>query len=769
MSRHRKENTALQKPSPLPGTIFLAVLLALYVARLFVPEDPGSRQGYGAPYTMLWLLLVTVWFVTQLRRGGVTVVASWTDAFILLLVAWCVVSGIVAFVSGSPRPALNATWDWIAVGIGYFMARQLIRGPMAARAIIAIMIGVAVGIALLGIYQAAIELPQDQARYESNKEDTLALYQATGQWLPLGSNLRQQFENRLYSGQPTAMFALTNSLAGFLVPWLVALVGVVLLGRGRQSVAAKKSVSNDPPPDFDRLVLRCRFAVQLILVLILVTGLWWTHSRSGIIAMLLGCATLCCVYGSSYKQFSRRSRWGLLVAISFLVVGIAFLINNRFPFSHLGQAAYRSLHYRFEYWWSTFQMIAENPLFGCGPGQFQDIYTRYKLPGASETVQDPHNWLLEVWATSGTLAMLALVASLVTIAWAGRRQVASDSRESDRLETISCGRRAAVKESSDLTLPGGPLGGGLAGLLLGMAIAWPTGFTTSRPAMLLLMASIAVTWFGLRHWVYNGVLRHGVPMVAAGALLVNLLAAGGITYPCIADSLWLLLAMTLNLVDYGKQPIAGRQPSVHALSQTSGTMISIVLGGLLLGAMVTEYQPVLGARLQLGLASSSLAEGKTGLVRQNLEAAVAADRWSGVAAQRLAFCRLEDYRQQPQESVLTLFEQANSRMLRLAPKRSGFWQQSAEAHRVIFDESSRRGDLLRAIQDVQHALKLYPTLAELHLLLAKLYWLDDQDGLARESAQRALELDNQMQAAGHTDRQLDKIMRRELEEKLAPN
>jgi hypothetical protein len=764
MSRHRKENTALQKPSPLPGTIFLAVLLALYVARLFVPEDPGSRQGYGAPYTMLWLLLATAWFVTQLRRGGVTVVASWTDAFILLLVAWCVVSGIVAFVSGSPRPALNATWDWISVGLGYFMARQLIRGPMEARSIIAIMIGVAVGLALLGFYQVAIQLPEDQACYERNKDDTLALYQATGQWLPLGSNLRQQFENRLYSGQPTATFALTNSLAGFLVPWLVALAGVVLLGRGRQPAAVKRSPRNDLSPDFDRFVLCCSFAVQLILVLILVSGLCWTHSRSGIIATLLGCATLCCLYGPSYQQFSRRLRWGLLIVLSFLVVGVAVLINNRLPLSHLGQAAYRSLHYRFEYWWSTCQMIAENLLFGCGPGQFQDIYTRYKLPGASETVQDPHNWLLEVWATSGTLAMLALAASLVATAWTGRWQVAPDSHESDLSETTSYGLSVAAKGSSDLAI-----GGGLAGLLLGMAIAWLTGFSTSRPAMLLLLASIVVTWLGLRHWVRDGVLRHGVPMVAAGALLVNLFAAGGITYPCIADSLWLLLAMTLNLVDYVKAPVAGRQPSIHPLSQTSGILISLLLGGLLLGAMVTEYQPVLGARLRLGLASSSLADGQTDLVRQNLEAAVAADRWSGVAAQRLAFRRLEDYRQQPQASVLTLFEQANSRMLRLAPKRSRFWQQSAEAHRVIFDESSRREDLLHAIQDVQHALKLYPTLAELHLLLAELYWLDDQDGLARGSAIRALELDDQMQAAGHADRQLDKIMRRELEQKLAPN
>ena len=764
MSRRRKENTALQKPFPLPGTIFLAVLLALYVARLFVPEDPGSRQGHGAPYIMLWLLLATVWFLIQLHRGNVTIVASWPDAFVLFLVIWSVVSGIVAFASGSPRPALNATWDWISVGLGYFMARQLIRGPMAARSIMAIMIGVAVGLALLGIYQVAIELPADQARYERNKDDTLALYQATGHWLPPGSNLRQQFENRLYAGQPTATFALTNSLAGFLTPWLVALTGVVLSGRWRQPAVVKKSARNDQSPDFDRFVLRCSFAAQLILVLILASGLYWTHSRSGVIATLLGCATLCWLYGPSYRQFSRRWRWGLLFLLSFSVIGVGVLINNRFSLSHLGQAAYQSLRYRFEYWWSTCQMIAENPLFGCGPGQFQDIYTRHKLPGASETIQDPHNWLLDVWATSGTLAMLALVASLVTTAWAGRRRVAPDSCEFDLSETTPSGLAVAANGSSNF-----PLKGGLAGLLLGMAIAWLTGFSTSRPTMLLLLAGVVVTWLGLRRWVRSGVLPHGLPMVAAGALLVNLLAAGGITYPCIADSLWLLLAITLNLIDCGKPPTAGRQPSIHALSQTTGIVISLLLGVLLLGAMVTEYRPVLGARLRLGLADSSLADGRTDLVRQNLEAAVAADRWSGVAAQRLAFRRLEDYRQQPQASVLALFERANSRMLQLAPERSRFWQQSAESYREVFDESSRRADLLRAIRDAQHALRLYPTQAELHLLLAELYWLDNQDGLARGSAERALELDDQIQAAGHADRQLDASTRRELEEKIAPN
>ena len=51
---------------------------------------------------------------------------------------------------------------------------------------------------------------------------------------------------------------------------------------------------------------------------------------------------------------------------------------------------------------ATAAMIADHTLLGCGPGNFQEHYARYKLPQASETVGDPHNFLLEIWATAGT-------------------------------------------------------------------------------------------------------------------------------------------------------------------------------------------------------------------------------------------------------------------------------------------------------------------------------------------------------------------------------
>ena len=58
----------------------------------------------------------------------------------------------------------------------------------------------------------------------------------------------------------------------------------------------------------------------------------------------------------------------------------------------------------FEYWQSTLTMIVRHPWLGVGPGNFQDYYTQFKLPAASEEIRDPHNFVLEVWATAGTFA-----------------------------------------------------------------------------------------------------------------------------------------------------------------------------------------------------------------------------------------------------------------------------------------------------------------------------------------------------------------------------
>ena len=88
-----------------------------------------------------------------------------------------------------------------------------------------------------------------------------------------------------------------------------------------------------------------------------------------------------------------------------------------------------SMRYRWEYWQGAWGVITEGaptlgqalsaPTFwsGAGPGNFGVHYLRYKLPQSSEEIQDPHNLFLEVWATAGFWAVLALAAALALGLW----------------------------------------------------------------------------------------------------------------------------------------------------------------------------------------------------------------------------------------------------------------------------------------------------------------------------------------------------------------
>ena len=60
-----------------------------------------------------------------------------------------------------------------------------------------------------------------------------------------------------------------------------------------------------------------------------------------------------------------------------------------------------------------------SPFFwwGVGPGNFASPYLKYKLPQSSEEILDPHNLFLEVWATAGFWALLALAGALALGLW----------------------------------------------------------------------------------------------------------------------------------------------------------------------------------------------------------------------------------------------------------------------------------------------------------------------------------------------------------------
>ncbi len=149
------------------------------------------------------------------------------------------------------------------MGLCFFLARQLIVTPREARAVAAVMVALAVAVSGYGLYQRAYELPHTRAKYEANPDRAL---RDAGLWFPPHSPERKLFEDRLANTEPMATFALTNSLAGFLAPWLVVLAGMIG-GAGRN---------------------RKRLAGMLILLIPIAACLLLTKSRSGYAGACVG-------------------------------------------------------------------------------------------------------------------------------------------------------------------------------------------------------------------------------------------------------------------------------------------------------------------------------------------------------------------------------------------------------------------------------------------------------------------------------------------------
>jgi hypothetical protein len=710
-------------------TVLLAAMIAILVARPLVPEDPGGQNGYGAPFTVLWLVLAGAWLLGQLRRGEHQLRLGWPDALVLALVGWHTVSALVAFHVGSPRSAINILWEWVGFGTTFFLARQLILTVREARAVIVVMIGLSCGLSAMAVHQYFVTIPNDVRSYEAAKDSADTLYQQTGQWLPPGSSARQQFESRLNSRLPGATFALSNSLAGFLVPWFVILFAITI--GARRAVTLMAGIA----------------CMALMSVCIYLTG-----SRSGGLAVVAGIILAAAnpAQANSSLQTIRRAAIAALVAmlIAAPVVGFGTTAGRAAL-----AAAERSLAFRFEYWTATLAIIRDYPLFGCGPGQFQDYYATYKLPQASEIVQDPHNWLIEVWATAGTPAALLLLGVLSAVF----------------VRTWRAGSGAATDNEVPITsAPGAAVFGGAAGVALGTAIAWLSGFPLARTHMVLVVAGIVGAWWIERGWLLDGQLSRRLPLVAVIALLVNLLAAGGIGYSGVAGSLWLLMAVELNLSDRRAAGPAGEADenwrAPRWLQSKAGRWGACLgLTAMLAAAIWTEYLPVMACRLQLSIADTALASGRVDQSRAALEAAAAADSWSPEAASQLADQRFADYQTLPTQTQQRGLLEADAAARRLTPHRSIVWAQSAEFAAAIHQHTDREEDLSAAQGYVERAIELFPSRAELHAQAANLWQSAGKEDRAREAAAEAIRLDDLMRAGGHTDRLLEPAIRKEME------
>jgi hypothetical protein len=401
----------------------------------------------------------------------------------------------------------------------------------------------------------------------------------------------------------------------------------------------------------------------------------------------------------------------LVVALLVGAVGVGAL--DREVLSEAG----KSLGYRWQYWQATVAMIKDHPLLGCGPGQFQGCYTQYMLADASETVADPHNFLLEVAATAGLPAAAALLIVLGLIAW----QVAKPAAAALPEDTGSSSYHIYV--------------GAAAGFLFAFAIG-PLATVPLGPAACaggLLTSALAIA--GLEPWVRRGRLTAGLLGIAAAALLVSLLAGGGINFAGVAGSLWLLAGLCLvSREGWRRLPL-----SVAA---------AVFAAPVCLGATFyfTVYGPVLACNAKLDLAAIELQRAEA-----HLAAAAVADPLSAEPLKQLAMLQWNFWQQHPSTATFDRFTATIDEAARLDPHLTPLMELKGDICLEVHRGTRAARPLELAVAAYRRATDMYPNGGLLHAKLAVALSEAGKADAATAEAARALALN---ELTPHKDQKL---------------
>ena len=600
------------------------------------------------------------------------------------------------------------------------------------------MFSLAVVLAVFGFYQIIVSLPADRQAYAADPEQVMK--RSLGQVFEAGSLERKRFEDRLQSTEPLATFALANSLAGFLTAWLVVAVGI---GWSVVSIWGKtKELAGDEvdPASLLGLGRSVAFAGSLVTV---AACLLLTKSRSAYLAVAAAVALVPFCGDAGHW----RPNWKFVLAagaIVVLMIGVAVAAGG-LDVQVLSEAA-KSLEFRLQYWRSTLAMIARYPWFGVGPGNFQEYYTQFKLPQASEEIRDPHNFVLEVWATGGTIAVAALVGALVALAW---RMWLANTLTSDRADApVQPPIEKSMRDAMFVVAGGG------AGLPLAFLLGPLFGYAMTEGqlgcALVAGVAVVAILW----PWLKSGPLPPRVLALGVLALAIHWLAAGGIAFPGVAGSFWILMALALNQIE--SEPAANRQLPRKLLRRLIPLAAFAVVTAAAVACYYTAYGPVL--KLQDAMAQAEGARPAARAVAYADAAKVdplSAEPWIALAELELETIRQNRASQANYEHLLI----AANHVRELRPHSSAAWRQLGHWYAECYKRFPAKEAAHSALECLRVAVELYPNSAILRGELA-LALVANESEAARRQAEKALELDDRMP---HADKKLPPAMRTQLE------
>ena len=514
-----------------------------------------EETGLGLSWVCSILLCLLIASVGRVIGGEGRFRVSKADLAVFALIALVGLSVSRAF---ALRPAINLAWEWVGVGVAYFLIRNLPRSPRESKALAGIFLATAVAVSSHGLYYSKVVLPTIQEQFRRDPDSFLSNMN-----IARGTAEESRLRDRLlYSNEIFATFALANSLAGFLVG--PAVLGCAL---GLESLRKRRRDETTPKPS----ALSTLLAIAPYLAIL--ACFLFTKSRSAYIGFAVGALVLLIREARSIgaKRMSLLSLGFVATFIGVIALGAS---SKRFDWMMVVDST-KSFRYRLEYWRGAWRVIVKlSGVFwrGLGPGQFGSFYLLYRLPESSEEIQDPHDMLLEAWAVAGIGAAIALLAA---IAFALRdafgpakpsiveRQPSLDKEATGWL--IASGGAGWALAAALAPREYGPFATGELSLILWLILAASWGLTIALCASFWRKISVSATGLG-----------------AAGlAVAINLLAAGGIGFTSVALGLWGMLALAQNMREdrpCGRAKVGGGRLPAFLVGAASSALVGTFVG-----------------------------------------------------------------------------------------------------------------------------------------------------------------------------------------------
>ncbi|MDO8632375.1 MAG: O-antigen ligase family protein, partial [Phycisphaerales bacterium] len=318
------------------------------------------------------------------------------------------VAGVISCVfAGNRRLAINATVDWLCLPVLAIVLVQLLRERTRRGLLIAAVSASACVQAAQCYEQYFVGFAETRAEYEKHKAEFWAK-----QGVDLDSSKVETYERRLNANEAFGYLPHSNLTASYLA----------LCGFAGAGVAVAR-VRQRPRSDIEWLVA----AGTVLLVGAIFGALVLTKSAGAMIAagagavLWIGLRRLA-PWIEAHRRRAVLMGWACVAAVAVTVVGHG-VYHESLP----GW----SLTFRWQYWTTSAEMIADHPWTGVGRENFGRHYLQFKSIESPEEVSNPHNPLVQAAADWGVIGLIGVVVMLIGGSWAAARPASRKTREGD--------------------------------------------------------------------------------------------------------------------------------------------------------------------------------------------------------------------------------------------------------------------------------------------------------------------------------------------------